>query len=42
MMDNAHTQQWENVIFIFYYIDLTSVFKGVTLATYEIARTLEI
>lgn len=40
MMGNVHREQWENFIVLFYCIDLASVFKGFTLATYEISRTL--
>lgn len=32
MMGTVHTQQCKNVIVIFYYIDLASVFKGFTIA----------
>lgn len=36
-MGNVHREQ-ENLVVIFYCINLSSVFKGFTLATYEISR----
>lgn len=41
-MRDGHREQREKFVVIFYCIDLASVFNGLTLATYEISRTLQI